>query len=91
MQRFTDLYPSATNSIESSTLFYHRLVETYKFAFAKRMHLGDTDDGFDEDAREVVDTLLSDEFVEKIKNKINDDKTYASASDFYDTKVVLVY
>ncbi len=29
------------NSIEKAGIFYHRLIETFKFAFAKRSQLGD--------------------------------------------------
>jgi gamma-glutamyltranspeptidase / glutathione hydrolase / leukotriene-C4 hydrolase len=54
-------------------LLYHRLVEAFKFGFAKRTKLGD------EASEEVLKTLReleSSEFADMIRGQINDDKTY---------------
>ena len=54
-------------------LYYHRLIEAFKFAFAKRTKLGD------ETTEEVLSTLKeleSLEFAENIRLKIDDDKTF---------------
>lgn len=54
-------------------LVYHRLVEAFKFAFAKRTKIGD------ELSEEVLNTLReleSTEYADLIRGQINDDKTY---------------
>jgi gamma-glutamyltranspeptidase / glutathione hydrolase / leukotriene-C4 hydrolase len=54
-------------------LYYHRLIETFKFAFAKRSKLGD------EMTDEVIETLKqleSLEHAEMIRQRIDDEKTY---------------
>lgn len=84
MQRFPDLYPNACHSEEGSTLFYHRLMETYKYAFAKRMHLGDSDRGFDESARLIAQLLRNNSFAQTISEKIDDLRTFNASSGHYD-------
>ena len=73
MENFNDLYPNAFKSLNSSVLFYHRLMETYKFAFAQRMQLGDQ---HFENVTKVIDRLASDWFIDYVHNRINDEKTY---------------
>lgn len=54
-------------------LFYHRLIEAFKFGFAKRTKLGD------EMTEEVVKTLAelaSREYANSIRSVISDDKTF---------------
>jgi gamma-glutamyltranspeptidase/glutathione hydrolase/leukotriene-C4 hydrolase len=89
MQRFEDLYPSAAECEDSSTLFYHRLVETFKFGFAQRMHLGDP--RFEELAVQVAKNLTSDSFVRQIRDKIDDKKTYPSDSGHYDNSQAFLH
>lgn len=57
-----------------SVLSLHRIVEDFKFAFAKRTYLGD--DRYDKYADQVVDTITSDSYARKIHGKINDCRTY---------------
>ncbi|KAF5293555.1 hypothetical protein FQA39_LY03040 [Lamprigera yunnana] len=65
------------NDIDNTVLTYHRIIEAYKFAYARRTELGDT-------AFVNISTLLkdltSDEYAEMIRMKINDNKTYNNAS-----------
>lgn len=53
----------------------HRLVEALKHAFAVRMNIGDPD--FVANVTEVVSDMLSPKFAQQLKEKINDDKTFA--------------
>ena len=85
MEGFTDLYPGSQHSKANATLFYHRLIETLKFSFAKRMNLGDPD--FDVSAIDVSRNLTSDEFADYVRSRIDDSKTYKSASGHYDSQV----
>ncbi|XP_054165498.1 scoloptoxin SSD14-like isoform X2 [Oppia nitens] len=82
MQRYNGFYPTAANSTDNSTLFYHRLVETYKYAFAQRTHL--EDNPLDPNVTKVIKMLRSDAFAKNINKLINDEITYASKSGHYD-------
>lgn len=73
MSGYNDLYPKATLTEQGAGIFYHRLIETFKYAYAKRMLLGD--EAFD-DVKQVVDSLTNDEFAKKTRAKIKDDKTF---------------
>lgn len=57
----------------SGSLGVHRLVEALKHAFAVRMNLGDPDFV---DVTKVVSDMLSIEFAESLKKKINDNTTF---------------
>ena len=84
MLNYTELFPDARNDQNKAILFYHRLSETFKFAFGQRMYLGD--DRFD-DCKEILEKLNSDEFVNYVHSKINDSQTYPSKSGYYDSNV----
>ena len=85
MENFDDLYPNAFKSLNTSVLFYHRLLETYKFAFSRRLLLGD--DNF-EDVSEVMANLSSQNFIDYIHNKIDDKKTFEEP-DHYGAEVYM--
>lgn len=82
--KFNHLYPDAKENFNDSVLFYHRLMESYKFAYAKRMYLGD--DNYD-DCHNITDKITTDKFIEKIVNKIDDKTTHPSKSGFYENDV----
>lgn len=82
--KFHHLYPNAKNDYNEAVLFYHRLMEAYKFAYSRRMHLGD--DRFD-NCTNVLSQLTSKDYIDKIVEKINDATTYPSKSGFYDVDV----
>ena len=79
MSGFTDMYPDAKASPETAGLYYHRLVETFKFAYARRMQLGDE---LYDDVTKVMAELTSPEFADKIRDKIDDEKTYFDPSHY---------
>lgn len=87
MLTYKELYPAATKDPAKAKLFYHRLMETFKFAYAQRMHLGD--DQFD-DVKGVLANLTSSKFIDYIAHKIDDSQTHESNSGFYDLKVKLL-
>lgn len=70
------------DTIEDETLFYHRLVETFKFAYAQRSELGDPDFV---NITEIEDQLKDPVFAEAIRQHILDEKTSNDLS-FYNTK-----
>ena len=38
-----DFSPDDVSSVEGRILTYHRIIESFKFAYAKRTHMGDED------------------------------------------------
>ncbi|CAF1275262.1 unnamed protein product [Adineta ricciae] len=66
----------SANQLEESTsaaLFYHRLIETLKFAYAKRSELSDPQFN---DITQLISDLTSKEHAEEIRKRIDDDKTF---------------
>ena len=58
-------------------LFWHRFLESCKYAFAMRSRLGDwSDRSLHQDVKEVVDNLTSEEWWGKIRAEISDTKTF---------------
>ncbi|CAF1347032.1 unnamed protein product, partial [Rotaria sp. Silwood1] len=57
----------------TSSLFYHRLIEAFKFAYAKRSELGDPSKI---NITELIHNLTSKEYANEIRSRINDDKTF---------------
>lgn len=58
--------------IRDESLSYHRIVETFKFAFARRTWLGDEDSV---EIREIVRNLTSASYANEIRNLIRDNGT----------------
>lgn len=67
------LNPNVGQSLEDSTLYYHRFIETFKHAYATRTKLEDRSFGRIE---ETLKKLSSPEYVQSIVSKINDERTY---------------
>lgn len=67
--------------------FYHRLIEVFKHAYAKRSIFGDEDFI---DMQSIYDNLNNDTFIDTIRNKIKDDKvfpqSYYGGTTFKDNK-----
>ncbi|CAK9185146.1 unnamed protein product [Ilex paraguariensis] len=59
----------------SGSLGIHRVIEALKYALATRMGLGDPDFV---DARKVLSSMLSSSFAARLKNTIDDNRTYDS-------------
>ncbi|UJR13097.1 hypothetical protein I4U23_000121 [Adineta vaga] len=69
-------YHFSENDLEDSTtaaLFYHRLIETFKFAYAKRSELTDPQIT---DITKLIADLTSTTYATDIRERINDEKTY---------------
>jgi len=69
--------------INSSVLTYHRIVETFKFAYAYRALLGDEDFW---DVDEIVVNMTDTAFGESLRQKIHDNRTFLNFTyygDFY--------
>jgi gamma-glutamyltranspeptidase/glutathione hydrolase/leukotriene-C4 hydrolase len=79
IETYDDINPNARKSLNSSILFYHRLVETFKYAYSQRMLLGD--DQFD-DVKSVVTNFTSQLFINNINKSIEDSQTYNNYSDY---------
>lgn len=74
---YKDLYPLEGRSSESSAaLFYHRFIESLKFAYSKRTLLGDPQ--FDM-VDKVLAELRDDDFVDATRKRIIDDRTFEPA------------
>ncbi|XP_070573061.1 glutathione hydrolase 1 proenzyme-like [Ptychodera flava] len=58
---------------ESKILTYHRMVEAFKFAYAKRSLLGDMDY---EDVADITDNMTSPEYAASLRDKIHDNQTH---------------
>lgn len=63
--------------LKHDVLSYHRLIEAFKFAFAKRSELADTD--FVASAAVLQANLTSPEFAHEIRKKIDDLRTHHEA------------
>lgn len=61
-------------SLGWSATFYHRIVETFKFAYARRTFLGDP--LFVDEAQELVKNLTSKAYAEEIRSQIVDNQTF---------------
>ena len=82
MAKYNDLYPEAYTDYKKASLFYHRLMESFKFAFANRQYLGDPH--FD-DTTKYVDRLQNEDYINAVLKKIVDDKTFdAKDTEHYD-------
>lgn len=58
--------------LKHDALSYHRIVEAFKFAYAKRTLLGDEPS---DEIKEMMKNLTSIEYAEEIRKLIRDDKT----------------
>ncbi|CAF1456445.1 unnamed protein product, partial [Didymodactylos carnosus] len=66
--------PDESQRTDTNALFYHRLVEAFKFAYAARSELGDP---FHVDVQQLIKNLTSESYATDIRKRINDDKTYS--------------
>ncbi|XP_052253641.1 glutathione hydrolase 1 proenzyme-like [Dreissena polymorpha] len=66
--------PSDISSTEKSILTFHRFIEAFKFAYAKRTQLADED--FEKNVTELVANLTSRSYIESIRSQIWDNQTH---------------
>lgn len=75
------------SSFESSSLYYHRLVEAFKFAYAQRAGLEDKPDDSNR-MKQLMEKLSSDKFIRevamRIKDKTHDSNYYGGIEYFSD-------
>ncbi|KAI8775151.1 gamma-glutamyltranspeptidase 1 [Biomphalaria glabrata] len=65
--------PKHVATLEGRVQTYHRIIEAFKFAYAKRTGLAD--DVF-VDVRQLVETLTSRDYADSLRGRINDSRTY---------------
>lgn len=65
--------PASIADFNATILTYHRMIETFKYAFALRTNLGD---GAFVDMTEITRNLTSKSFARSIRGKIDDTKTW---------------
>lgn len=68
------------NHLNKTILTYHRIIETFKHAFAKRTELGDPD--FVVNVNEVVTQMLSDEYAHRIRNVVDDNNSFLDTKHY---------
>lgn len=78
---FEELKFSSSNlkSLNDTIKTYHRMIETWKYAYAIRSQMGDPDFT---DMTDLLKNITSKKFAKDIKDKINDEKTWNEASHY---------
>jgi len=65
-------------------LFYHRVAEALKFTIARQLRIADPSEEFATDELlQLIEAMSSDEYVDLIRNKINDGSVYDDLNDYY--------
>ncbi|XP_078681643.1 glutathione hydrolase 1 proenzyme-like [Branchiostoma floridae x Branchiostoma belcheri] len=65
--------PSSVDSVDNQILTYHRIIEAFKFAYAKRSELGDPNFV---DIEELIRNMTSDDYAESLRLRITDSTTH---------------
>lgn len=71
--------PDSMIDFNTTILTYHRMIETFKYAYALRTDLGD---GAFIDMTEVIKNLTSSSFARAIRKKISDEKTWQDPQQY---------
>ena len=68
------------NHLNNTILTHHRIIETFKHAFAKRTELGDPD--FVENVSSIITEMLSNDYALKIRNAVDDNKSFDDVTHY---------
>ena len=68
--------------VKDPSLVYHRFLEAFKFAYARRTELADPEK--EKSVKKVVDEITNPLFGEKARKKIDDSRTFKPA--YYEAK-----
>ncbi|XP_044585577.1 scoloptoxin SSD14-like isoform X2 [Cotesia glomerata] len=71
--------PNSLNGDENTIKTYHRMIETFKYAYAVRSKLGDPEF---HDMTELANNLTSRDYARAIKARINDSRTWNDAAHY---------
>lgn len=67
-------------SLGSSVTFYHRIIESFKYAYARRTHLGDAH--FVPEAVDLVRNLTDREYAQRLRLEVSDEQTYQDVTHY---------
>ncbi|XP_050298141.1 scoloptoxin SSD14-like isoform X2 [Anthonomus grandis grandis] len=70
---------TSIEDINSTVLTYHRMIEAFKYAYAKRTELGDTNFV---DIKNLLSNLTSPKYAESIRKRIMDNTTFQDPSHY---------
>ncbi|XP_035218824.1 scoloptoxin SSD14-like isoform X2 [Stegodyphus dumicola] len=76
---YSDINANVTRYRDSTLLTLHRVVETFKFAYARRMEMEDDDS---KEMEELMKNLTSHEYADYIRSLIDDTKTYNNVDHY---------
>ncbi|EFN85474.1 Gamma-glutamyltranspeptidase 1 [Harpegnathos saltator] len=68
-----DFSPASIADLNATILTYHRMIETFKYAYALRANLGD---GRFVDMTQITKNLTSANFARQVRDKISDERTW---------------
>ncbi|XP_054274793.1 scoloptoxin SSD14-like [Macrosteles quadrilineatus] len=75
-----NITPDSMSTLEKKTTTIHRMVEAFKYAYAKRTELGDPN--IDTKIKEVVTNMMSEDYINSIRSQIKDDQTFEDAAHY---------
>ncbi|ESO97578.1 hypothetical protein LOTGIDRAFT_208751 [Lottia gigantea] len=68
--------PEDLSSLDKEIAMYHKIIETFKFVYADRLKLGDP---LYTDLEELLDKMMSPEYAELLRSKIDTNQTYSES------------
>nr|XP_042908628.1 scoloptoxin SSD14 [Parasteatoda tepidariorum] len=81
---YDEFLPNITYSRNETILALHRIIETFKFAYASRMHLEDSDSP---ETKELIKMLMSKDYADEVRGKIDDYQTHEP--DYYGVNITV--
>ncbi|XP_054274778.1 glutathione hydrolase 1 proenzyme-like [Macrosteles quadrilineatus] len=74
-----NLTPDSVSTLDKMTTTVHRMVEAFKYAYAKRTELGDP---LFVDIKKQLADLMSEDYINNIRSQIKDDQTFDKATHY---------